>query len=80
MEQTVRRVLLAGTSSGCGKTTVACALLQGGIYFFMHGTDGIAVLFDTVRKINPHMIPDFRHTIPSAAVLGRINCRIREKA
>ena len=28
MEQTVRRVLLAGTSSGCGKTTVACALLQ----------------------------------------------------
>ena len=28
MEQTVRRVLLAGTSSGCGKTTVVCALLQ----------------------------------------------------
>lgn len=28
MEQTVRRVLLAGTSSGCGKTTVTCALLQ----------------------------------------------------
>ena len=28
LEQTVRRVLLAGTSSGCGKTTVVCALLQ----------------------------------------------------
>lgn len=28
MERAIRRALLAGTSSGCGKTTVACALLQ----------------------------------------------------
>lgn len=28
MEQTVARILLAGTSSGCGKTTVTCAVLQ----------------------------------------------------
>lgn len=28
MEQRVPRVLLAGTSSGCGKTTVTCAVLQ----------------------------------------------------
>lgn len=27
-EQTVPRVLLAGTNSGCGKTTVTCAILQ----------------------------------------------------
>lgn len=28
MEQTISRVLLAGTGSGCGKTTVTCAVLQ----------------------------------------------------
>ena len=28
MEQKIPRVLLAGTSSGCGKTTVSCAVLQ----------------------------------------------------
>lgn len=28
MKQTVPRVLIAGTNSGCGKTTVVCALLQ----------------------------------------------------
>ncbi len=28
MEQRIPRILLAGTSSGCGKTTVCCALLQ----------------------------------------------------
>ena len=28
MEQPVPRVLLAGASSGCGKTTVTCAVLQ----------------------------------------------------
>lgn len=28
MEQVIPRILLAGTNSGCGKTTVCCALLQ----------------------------------------------------
>ncbi len=28
MNQTVPRILIAGTNSGCGKTTVVCALLQ----------------------------------------------------
>ena len=28
MNQDIPRVLLAGTSSGCGKTTVTCAVLQ----------------------------------------------------
>ena len=28
MEQAVPRVVLAGTNSGCGKTTVTCAILQ----------------------------------------------------
>ena len=28
MEKTIPRVLLAGTGSGCGKTTAACAVLQ----------------------------------------------------
>lgn len=28
MQQTIPRILLAGTSSGCGKTTVTCAVLQ----------------------------------------------------
>ena len=28
MEQAVPRFLLAGTNSGCGKTTVTCAVLQ----------------------------------------------------
>lgn len=28
MEKTVPRIMLAGTGSGCGKTTVACAVLQ----------------------------------------------------
>ena len=28
MEQKVPRLVLAGTNSGCGKTTVTCAVLQ----------------------------------------------------
>ena len=28
MEKTIPRVMLAGTNSGCGKTTVTCAVLQ----------------------------------------------------
>ncbi len=28
MKQTVQRIVLAGTNSGCGKTTVSCAVLQ----------------------------------------------------
>ena len=28
MEYMIPRIVLAGTNSGCGKTTVACAILQ----------------------------------------------------
>ena len=28
MEKTLSRLVLAGTGSGCGKTTAACAVLQ----------------------------------------------------
>jgi energy-coupling factor transporter ATP-binding protein EcfA2 len=36
MEQKVPRLVLAGTNSGCGKTTVTCAVLQA------LGLDGLA--------------------------------------
>ena len=72
MEKTIPRVLLAGTGSGCGKTTAACAVLQALVNrglnagAFKCGPDYIDPLFHTAvtgapaRNLDLFLTPEDR--------------------
>ncbi len=53
MNKTMPRLLIGGTNSGCGKTTVSTALMQAlkrrckGLYAFKCGPDYIDPMFHT---------------------------------